>query len=175
VVKIEFLIDQKVFEMVVAPYLKNLQKLGIQASMRFVEENQYQTKINNFDFDIITAIFAQNIVPGSELYGYFHSSQKDVKGSQNLAGFGDKNLDKLVEKIAKTRSKNELKFLTKTLDKYLLENYYVITQWHNNQYRVLYRNIFAFPKITPKYSLSIDSWWIKNNHHQELIETNNKN
>jgi microcin C transport system substrate-binding protein len=162
-VEIEFLIDQKAFEMVIAPFIKNLKKLGISAKMRFVDENQFQTRVNNFDYDIIVGVIPQSIVPGSELFATFHSSQKNIKGSANLLGLNDKYVDDLVEKISKAKTKSELKILTKKLDSHLLNNYYTIPQWYNNKHRILYRNIFDFPQKSPKYSLAIDSWWYKNN------------
>ena len=161
-INIEFLIDQKTFEMVIAPYIKNLKKIGIFAKMRFVDENQYQTRLNNFDYDIIVSTIPQQMVPGSELFAYFHSSQKDIKGSANLSGFNDKIIDDLVEKISSAKKIQDLPKLCKKFDRYLLENYYIIPQWYNNKYRILYRNIFEFPKITPKYSLALETWWIKN-------------
>jgi microcin C transport system substrate-binding protein len=161
--EIEFLIDQKAFEMVIAPFIKNLKKLGISAKMRFVDENQFQTRVNNFDYDIIVGVIPQSIVPGSELFATFHSSQKNIKGSANLLGLNDKYVDDLVEKMSKAKTKSELKILTKKLDSHLLNNYYTIPQWYNNKHRILYRNIFDFPQKSPKYSLAIDSWWYKNN------------
>jgi len=159
--EIEFLIDNQAFQMITAPFVKNLSKLGIAAKLRFVEENQYQTRVNNFDYDIIVAVFGQSLIPGNELFSYWHSSQKDVKGGQNLAGLNDKFVDELVEKISKEQDKAKLIKLCRNLDQHLLENYYTILQYHSNRYRILYRDIFMMPKITPKYSLSIDSWWIK--------------
>ncbi|MBU6140066.1 MAG: extracellular solute-binding protein [Proteobacteria bacterium] len=162
-VSVEFLIDSQAFEMIVAPFIKNLRKLGIEAKMRFVEENQYQTRVNNFDFDVITGMFGQATIPGDELFAYFHSSQKDIKGGRNLSGLNDKIIDDLVEKISRAKNKNELQILTSKLDQRLLVNYYTIPQWHNNTYRILYRDIFEFPKIQPKYSLALDSWYLKTN------------
>ncbi len=158
-VSIEFLINQKSFEMVIAPFLKNLAKLGIDAKTRLIEENQYQNRVNNFDFDIITAVYSQSPIPGSELFAYFHSSQKDNKGSRNLSGLNDKIIDELVEKISAAKSKDELKKLCQKLDQRLLEQSYGILQWHNNKHRIAYRNIFGKPKINPPYSLAVDSWW----------------
>ena len=162
-ISVEFLIDQEAFEMIIAPFVKNLRKLGIDAKMRFIEENQYQTRVNNFDFDVITSVFGQGLIPGDELFSYFHSSQKDVKGGRNLSGINDAIVDDLVKKIPAVKSKQELIALCSRLDKRLLENYYTIPQWHSNSYRVLYRNIFEFPAIPPKYSLATDSWWLKTN------------
>ncbi len=159
-VAVEFLIDSESFQMVIAPLIKNLHKLGINAKTRFVEENQYQTRVNNFDFDVVVGMFGQALIPGDELFSYFHSSQKNIKGSRNLAGLSDVAVDDLVEKISRAKGKSELKNLCQRLDQTLLENYYTIPQWHNNTYRILYRNIFAFPKIQPKYSIALDSWWV---------------
>lgn len=147
--------------MIIAPFVKNLRKLGIEAKMRLVEENQYQTRVNNFDFDVITGMFGQATIPGDELFAYFHSSQKDIKGGRNLSGLNDKTVDELVEKISRAKNKNELQNLTSDLDQRLLENYYTIPEWHNNTYRILYRDIFEFPKTQPKYSLALDSWYFR--------------
>jgi microcin C transport system substrate-binding protein len=122
-ISIEFLINSESFEMIVAPFVKNLRKLGIDAKMRFVEENQYQTRVNNFDFDVIVAVFGQSLIPGDELFSYFHSSQKNIKGSRNLAGLDDKIIDELVEKITRAKNKEELKNLCQKLDQRMLENY----------------------------------------------------
>lgn len=162
-VVIEFLIDSSSFQMITAPFVKNLKKLGIAAKLRFVEENQYQTRVNNFDYDVIVAVFGQAMIPGNELFSYWHSSQKDIKGSQNLSGLNDPYVDSLVEKIANSKDKNQLMSLCQKLDRYMLENYFTILQWHNNSYRILYRDIFDMPKITPKYSLALDTWSIKSN------------
>ncbi len=160
-VSLEILIDSEAFKMIAAPFVKNLQKLGIDAKARFVEENQYQTRLNNFDFDIVVGMFAPGLIPGDELFAYFHSSQKNIKGARNLAGLEDKEVDYLVEKISKTQGKNELINLCQALDKRLLEEFYFILQWHNNTYRILHRDIFGFSKIQPKYALALDSWWVK--------------
>lgn len=160
-VEIEFLIGSKNFEMIIAPFVKNLKKLGIDAKVKFVEENQYKTRVNNFDYDVIVGMFGQALIPGNELYAYFHSSQKEIKGSRNLIGLDNKEVDDLVVKITKATTKSELKILCKKLDKILLENYYVVPQWYSGSYRILYRDIFRMPKKHAKYSLSLDSWYLK--------------
>jgi microcin C transport system substrate-binding protein len=160
-VEIEFLIDSPSFSMVIAPFIKNLKKLGILAKVRMTEENQYQNRINNFDFDIIIAVFGQAMIPGYELFSYFHSSRKNIKGSSNLGGIDNKEIDKLIEKILLTKDKNEMIKLCKIFDKILLENYYNIPQWQNNSYRILYRDIFNQPKKQATYSIALDTWWSK--------------
>ncbi len=160
-VSIEFIVDSKTFEMVIAPFVKNLRKLGIQAHTRFIEENQYAARVRNFDFDVVVAVFGQSLIPGNELVRYWHSSQKNIVGSQNVLGLDDKIVDELVTKISQAQSEEVLIKLCRKLDERMLENYYTIPQWHNNAYRVLYRDIFGMPKLAPKYSMALDSWWVR--------------
>lgn len=159
--EIEFLINSNSFEMVIAPLIKNLARLGIKGKALLIEENQYQSRVNNFDFDVIVTVFGQGLIPGNELLAYYHSAQKDVKGARNLAGINNKAVDELIERIVKSKDKEELIILCQVLDRIMLWNYYTILQWHNNSYRILYKNKFAMPQITPDYSLGIENWWEK--------------
>lgn len=77
----------------------------------------------------------------------------------NLAGVNNKAVDYLVAKIKEAKSKTELRILTKVLDRILLWNFYTIPQWHNQSYRILYKNKFAMPEKLPNYGVGVDSWW----------------
>ncbi len=160
-VEFEFMIASKAFEMIIAPFIDNLKKLGIKATMKLTEENQYLLKLRNFDYDIIVAVFPPASVPGSNLKHYWHSSQVDIMGSQNYSGLKNTQIDQLIEKITKAKTKHQLIVLCKKFDKIMLENYYTIPQWYLGSYRVLYQNKFAMPTIQPKYSIGFDTWWLK--------------
>jgi len=163
-VEFEFLIGSKAFQMVIAPMIGNLATLGIKAKTRLVDENQYQNRLKNYDYDMIVNVFGSGMVPGDEQFSYWHSSQKNVVGGNNLAGINNKAVDYLVEKISKSKDKAQLQTLTKCLDRILLWNFYVIPEWHNQTYRILYKNKFEMPKHSPKYSLALDSWWAKSTY-----------
>ena len=159
IMSLEFLISSQSFAMIIAPFIDNLKKLGIDAKMKFIEENQYEARVRNFDYDIIIAVFGQNSVPASELLRYWHSSQAGIKGSQNYSGLKNRQIDDLVERISKAQNKQELLFLCQKFDKIMLENYYTILQWHNDNYRILYKKELKIPQKLPKYGLGIDFWW----------------
>lgn len=160
-VEIEFLIDMKSFQMVVAPMIKNLAVLGIKAKIRLVDDSAYQTRLKNYDYDIIVHIFSGGMMPGDEQFVYWHSSQKDIVGGNNMVGTANPAIDYLVQKISDSKNKDQLKIYTKALDRILLANFYVIPQWHNQSYRIVYTNKFAMPSNPPAYSLALDTWWMK--------------
>ena len=159
---IEFLMTQRTFERVVAIMRNNLQKLGIASSFRYVDASQYQKRVDNRQFDIISIWWNQGLFyPGNEQYSFWHSSQADVAGSQNLAGVKNKAVDMLTEKILHAQTLDELRPTARALDRVLLNEHYVIPHWNLSAWRVLYWNQFGRPNITPAYNLGIDSWWSK--------------
>lgn len=158
-VVIEFLISQSEFERVIAPFVRNLSRLGITSKIREVDAAQYQKRMDAFDFDVVVGTFAQTSSPGNEQIDYWHSSRVNVKGSNNLAGVNDPVIDELVKKVTQAQSQEELLTATHALDRVLLFGYYVVPQWHINYHRVIYWNKFGRPTINPKYALGLDSWW----------------
>ena len=74
---IEFLLVQPAFERIVAPYIKNLAKLGIEAKMRTIDPTQYQNRVTNYDYDAIVMSFGQSLSPGNEQRDYWSSAAAD--------------------------------------------------------------------------------------------------
>lgn len=69
-------------------------------------------------------------------------------------------VDALIEKIISAKDREDLKVATRALDRVLLWDYYIVHNWYNDEYRLLYWNDFALPKTLPKYSFGFDTWWI---------------
>jgi microcin C transport system substrate-binding protein len=160
--EIEFLLNSASFERIVAPYIRNLKKLGIEATIRTVDSSQYIKRREEFDFDVVVHWFLQGPSPGNEQANYWSSTSADTKGSLNLIGIKEPAVDFLVNKITSATDKKSLIAATRALDRILLWNYYVIPQWHSRTHRVIYWNKFGHPEKTPPFSLGfIDTWWIK--------------
>lgn len=161
-VKIEFLLYESAFERVLAPFIRNLKKLGIDASIRVVDTSQYVKRIENYDFDMTVNWFTQGPSPGNEQINYWTSSQADTKGSRNVIGIKNPAVDFLVEKLLKANSKEEQVTAAHALDRVLLWNFYSIPQWYSRTHRVIYWNKFGRPPTTPPFSLGmVDTWWVK--------------
>jgi len=159
---VEFMMTQRTFERVIAVMRYNLKKLGIDATFRYVDASQYQKRVDGREFDVVSIWWNQGLFyPGSEQYTFWHSSQADIPGSQNLAGVKNKAVDRLTEKILRAQTLHELRPTARALDRVLLAEHYVIPHWNLSAWRVLYWNQFGKPNITPAYNLGIESWWAK--------------
>lgn len=157
----EILLHQKNFERVCLPFTRNLERLGIEVSIRLVDTAQYINRINSVDFDMIVGGIGQSLSPGNEQLEYWHSSSADVPGSRNYAGIKNPAIDEIVEKLISAQNRNELITYCHALDRILLWNYYMVPHWHLPAYRVAYVDKFRRKEPLPRYSsLSIMNWWI---------------
>jgi microcin C transport system substrate-binding protein len=157
----EILLDQPVFERIVQPYLRNLARAGITATIRMVDSAQYQNRLNNFDFDMIIATIPGSLSPGNEQREYWSSAAADQPGSPNLAGVRDPVIDDLVNRLIAAPDKASLVATTHALDRVLLWNWYVIPQWHNDRHRLAAWDRFGQPATPARYGLTFEStWWV---------------
>lgn len=159
--KVEFLLVQEAFERIVNPYVQQLQKLGIEATVRIVDSAQYVRRIRSFDFDIIIGSFAQSESPGNEQRDFWSSEAADQEGSRNLIGVKNKAVDRLIDHIIFAKDRTELVAACRALDRVLLWNHYVVPQWYSPAERLAYWNKFGYPATQPTHGIGFpDTWWL---------------
>jgi microcin C transport system substrate-binding protein len=159
--RIEFLGDDPTDERITGPFMDNLRRLGIDATLRIVDQTQYVNRINNFDYDIVTQVLAQSQSPGNEQRDFWSSRAADAPGSRNYSGIKDPVVDALVDRVVFATDRDDLVAATHALDRVLLWNYYLVPQWHLPEVWVAYWNKFGKPDKQPEYiGVDLDSWWI---------------
>ena len=159
--RIEFLGNDPTDERVTAPFMDNLRRLGIDATLRVVDTSQYVNRFRNFDYDSVTAVLAQSQSPGNEQRDFFSSVAADTPGSRNLAGIKDPVVDALVDRVIFATDRDDLLAATHALDRVLLWNFYVVPQWHLPEVWIAHWNKFGMPEKQPSYSgVDTESWWI---------------
>ena len=156
----EFLIDGGTFERIILPYVKDLESLGIRASVRVVDSAQYKQREDSRDFDIIVDTFAQSVSPGNEQREFWGSAAADKTGSRNTAGIKNAAIDKLIDKIVFAKDRDDLVAATNALDRVLQWNYYVVPHWYYPYERLAYWDIFGRPaKLPSQTSAPMQVWW----------------
>jgi microcin C transport system substrate-binding protein len=161
VLSIEFLIFAPTFERIIAPFVRNLKLLGIDASIRQVEAAQFQERLKNFDFDIISQRFVMSETPGVELETFFSSRTADIPGGFNMAGLKSKAVDRLIEDVMQARSRDEVTIAARALDRALRAQYLWVPHWYKASHGVVYWNKFGRPAVKPGFNRGIlDTWWV---------------
>ena len=156
----EFLLDDPGFEDMNLAYKPGLERLGIAVTIRTIDSAQYQNRIRDFDFDVVTAVFAQSLSPGNEQREYWGTAAADEKGSRNLIGIKNPVVDKIIDLIIFATSRAELIAATKALDRVLLWNYFMVPDFHRVQQFFPYWNRFGYPDPNPPYAIGFPTlWW----------------
>jgi microcin C transport system substrate-binding protein len=130
-------------------------------NVRVVDSAQYENRLRQWDFDIITASWGQSLSPGNEQRGFWGSRAADQPGSRNLVGIKNAAVDALIDRIIYAKNRDELVAATKALDRVLLWNFYVVPQWTYGKVRSARWDRFSRPETMPKYGLSAfpSIWW----------------
>lgn len=148
-------------ERVVQPFVRNLERAGIRASLRTVDSAQYERITDEFDFDMITVRFNFFPPPGPEQRSYWGSEAADVVGSANYAGIRNPVVDALIEAVITAEDLETLKAANRALDRVLLWNYYMIPEYYNAEFWAAYWDRFGRPERPPHYGIGFpDTWWL---------------
>jgi microcin C transport system substrate-binding protein len=166
----EILLDNPQFERIVLPFAKNLERMGITARVRTVDNAQYEKRMETFDYDMTIVAFGQSLSPGNEQREYWGSKAADEEGSRNLLGIKNPVLDELIEELIKAPDRASLVAHTRALDRVLQYGYYVIPNYHIAAFRVAYWDKFRRPQVSPKYGVGIDTWWVDPKAEQTIEE-----
>jgi microcin C transport system substrate-binding protein len=157
---VEFLLVSPLFERIVQPYIANLQRLGIKATLRMVDSAQYTRRLNAFDYDIVVGNFSQSNSPGNEQRDFWGSESASREGSQNLIGVKDPAIDKLVDHVIFAKDRQELVAATNALDRVLQWNDFVVPQWFSPKMRIAYWDRFGQPPTLPGLTPGFPQvWW----------------
>jgi len=159
--KVEFLASDPNSERFFLFYKPSLERVGIEVSVRTVDDAQYENRLRQWDFDVITASWGESLSPGNEQRGFWGSAAAEQPGSRNLGGIRNPAIDALIERVIFARNREELVAATKALDRVLLWNHYVVPQWTYGKVRTARWDRFGRPDPLPKYGLSAfpTVWW----------------
>ena len=158
---VEFLIDRPEWERIVLPYKPSLERLGMQVTVRVVDDAQYENRLRQWDYDIVVATWGQSLSPGNEQRGFWTTQAADQPGSRNLVGIKNPAVDTLVDRLIFAKSRGDLVVACKALDRVLLWNHYLVPQWTYGKVRSARWDRFGRPAELPKYGASAfpTIWW----------------
>ena len=158
--RFELLIAEPTWERIGLPFARNLERLGIEMTVRNVDSAQYENRMRDFDFDMAVNVWGQSLSPGNEQREFWSSAAADQPASRNLSGLKNPAVDKLVEQLVAAPDRASLVTRTRALDRALQWSYLVIPHWHIAYDRLVLWNKFGYPAVTPLQGVQLNAWWI---------------
>lgn len=158
---VEFLYGSSQQERVIAPYMKNLQRLGIETTLRLNDPAQYVRRLEEHDFDMVIGQVANSSSPGNEQRDFWGSESAVKSGSRNRSGVQDPVVDALIEGLIFSKDRDDLAAHARALDRVLLWGHYGVLELYTPTERVAWwPGKVVKPDETPSHSIGWPTvWW----------------
>jgi microcin C transport system substrate-binding protein len=159
--RFEILSNSPTFERVVLPYAKGLARLGIEASFRVVDPAQYQSRVNTYDYDVVSRRFPLSATLGEEIRQLWGSRSAETPGGTNLSGIRSPAVDALIDKALSATSRERMVVAARALDRVLRAGYYWVPHWYKPVHTVAMWDLFGRPGDPPAYDFRPElHWWV---------------
>jgi microcin C transport system substrate-binding protein len=150
----------------ISPWMRALEKLGIELKFRQVDFALYQQRLQKFEFDIVSIAYAGTNNPGQEFADLFGSKAALTEDSGNFSGASNPAIDGIIARMTAAKTKAELLPACHALERVVAHSHYLIPQWTAGTHRVVYNaRRLAMPPQVPPYSPGetwvITTWWAK--------------
>ncbi|MEK9797104.1 MAG: extracellular solute-binding protein [Alphaproteobacteria bacterium] len=157
--QIEIMIRRPSNEKIALAFARNLQRLGIAATVRLVESAQFQGLIDTYDFDMVFGFWGASLSPGNEQQNYWGAQTANLPGGRNWAGVADPAVDAMIDALGAAKTREALVAAARALDRILMWSHYVLPLYHDPGQRIAHWRHIARPAVIPVYGLQIETLW----------------
>jgi peptide/nickel transport system substrate-binding protein len=140
-------------------YQRFLSALGVKATIRTVDDSQYQSRTQTFDYDVIIKAFPSSLSPGMDQITYWGSISRGREGGSNFAGVADPDVDRILNAVLTARTAEDFRSAVRLHDRMLLSGYYVVPLYHLGQQWVARAKHIGRPDKVPLYGFQFPVWW----------------
>jgi microcin C transport system substrate-binding protein len=167
----EYMYKDPRLEKFLGGFRQNLQQLGINMKLRFMDTVQYEARVVDSDFDMITHYWSNGLSPGNEQVYYFSQKTADQKGSSNFIGVKDPVLESLAIKVANAKTAEDQLAAVHALDRVAMGRHLFIPMFYDNTiYWAYWADRVEFPKYDPLVGTNtLEWWWAKPKAEAEMV------
>jgi len=163
-VAFEIMVTDRSAERLALNWAGSLKRIGVSASVRLVDEVQYQRRRQKFEFDVMIGEWLSSASPGNEQRMRWSSAAAKQESSFNLAGAASPAIDALIKALLAAKSQEEFVAAARAYDRALLSGFYIVPLYHAPKVWIAHSADIARPERLPRYSSPLfapvlESWW----------------
>ncbi|WP_417714741.1 extracellular solute-binding protein [Roseibium sp. SCP15] len=140
-------------------YIRTLELLGIDASVRSVDPSQFEDRRTKRDFDMVFNTWYASLSPGAEQYGRWSSKAAETEGSFNFVGAREPAIDALIDELVGARSRENFVDAVRAFDRVLISGAYAVPLYHVSADWVAHWKQVVPPQTHSLYGHEFDTWW----------------
>ena len=155
----EILVKNRLEEKLALAYARGLERVGVSATVRLVDDVQFQRRRDRFDFDMMMGSWYASPSPGAEQRGRWGAPASAMEGSYNLAGVKSPAVDAMIAAILSAHGREDYVAATRALDRLLISGFYIVPLFYAPEQWIAYSSKLARPERTPMFGVTLDAWW----------------
>jgi peptide/nickel transport system substrate-binding protein len=155
----EILVRNRDEERLALAYARNLARIGVAASVRLVDEVQFQRRRTRFDFDMMIGAWIASPSPGNEQRGRWSSAAANAEGAYNISGVRSPAVDAMIAAILAAKSQEDFVAAVRALDRLLISGFYIVPMYYSPEQWIAYSAKLGRPDKTPLFGIELSTWW----------------
>ncbi|WP_319530595.1 extracellular solute-binding protein [uncultured Cohaesibacter sp.] len=158
---IELLTNSPAFERIVTPWINTLALLDIPLTFRLVDPSQFQSRVDNFDFDLVGRRYGldANITPSSR--SMWGSEAAESHGSNNIAGVADPVMDAMIEAAISAKTREDMIAAGQAIDRIWRAGHYWVPNWNKPVHTLGVWKGLKWIDSANLYEFRPERWWWK--------------
>ena len=119
------------------------------ATVRLVDEVQFQRRRARFDFDMMIGSWIASPSPGNEQRNRWGSAAATMEGSYNICGAASPAIDAMIAAVVAARDREDFVAAVRALDRLLLSGFYIVPLFYAPDQWIAYSSALGHPDRTP--------------------------
>ncbi len=155
----EITVNSRGQERLALNYAKSLQRIGVTARVRLIDDVQYWRRLAAFDFEMVQWVWPVSASPGNEQLNRWGSAAADRQGSLNYSGAKNPAIDAAVQAMLTARAREDYVAAARLLDRLVMAGHYVVPLFYLPQTWLAHQRGISFSPRTPRFGFSIEAMW----------------
>lgn len=155
----EILIGTPEEEKLALSFKRSLAQLGITVTMRTLDAAAFQSRLSDYDYDMVLYNWLNTLSPGSEQAVYWGCAAAEQKGRFNYAGICNPAIEDLITRIPNATTTEDMMTSVHALDRVLMAEHYTIPLFYTGRDFVASHTDFHHPDRPSLYGNIMESWW----------------
>src|ERR1700733_12005010 len=155
----EILVKNRDEERLALAYARNLARIGVVATVRLVDEVQFQRRRTSFDFDMMIGSWIASPSPGNEQRGRWSSAAANAQGAYNISGVASPAVDAMIAAILAANTNEDFVAAVRALDRLLISGFYIVPLYYSPEQWIAYSAKLGRPDKTPLFGVELSTLW----------------
>jgi peptide/nickel transport system substrate-binding protein len=155
----EITVNSRAQERLALNYSKSLQRIGVAARVRLIDDVQYWRRLAAFDMDMVQWTYPVSASPGAEQANRWGSAAAGRQGSLNHAGAKSPAIDGAIQAMLAARSRDDYVAAARVLDRLVMSGHYVVPLFYLPETWIAHQRGVGFPARPARFSFPLESLW----------------